>query len=84
MSTDNLIHQTWLTEQIKAIRAYSGIHKPITMDSTIILDLHIDSLEMLELIAAIEDYTGQRLNDNIWVKWHRLQDIVDYLSQTKT
>nr|WP_282554846.1 MULTISPECIES: acyl carrier protein [Providencia] len=54
------------------------------MDSTLILDLHIDSLEMLELITAIEDYTGQRLNDNIWVKWHRLQDIVDYLSQTKT
>ncbi|MBG5920520.1 acyl carrier protein [Providencia stuartii] len=84
MSIRHLIHQTWLTEQIKAIRTYSGIDKPIEMDSALILDLHIDSLEMLELITAIENYTGQPLNDSIWVKWYRLQDIVDYLSQGNT
>ncbi|WP_283126523.1 acyl carrier protein [Providencia stuartii] len=82
MSHFSSSHQQWLINQIKEIRTYSGINKPITMDSALILDLHIDSLEMLELVTAIEEYTAQPLNDKVWFKWHYLQDIADYLTVT--
>lgn len=78
--TDNQIHQTWLINQIKEIRTYSGITKPFNMDSALIVDLHIDSLEMLELITAIEQYTEKSISEHIWMQWYRLQDIADYLS----
>lgn len=79
MSDAQRIHQQWLTNQINEIRTYSGITKTFTMESELILDLHIDSLEMLELVTAIEEYTGQPLSDKVWIKWHILQDVVDYL-----
>lgn len=82
MGDESLGHPEWLINQIKEIRTYSGITKPITMDSALILDLHIDSLEMLELVTAIEQYTAQSLSDTVWMKWHYLQDVADYLSAT--
>ncbi|TOM60035.1 hypothetical protein CGH73_26235, partial [Vibrio parahaemolyticus] len=50
---------------------------------SIIEDLHIDSLEMLELITEIERYTGLPLLDEIWMKWRYLRDIVNYLLSVK-
>ncbi len=81
---DRLIntHWQWLEHQIQQIRTYSGIRYCLTMDSTLIEDVHIDSLEMLELISSIEQYTKQPLSDDIWMEWNRLQDIVDYLVKT--
>lgn len=76
-------HWLWLLEQIQQIRAYSGIVDRYTIDSELIADVHIDSLEMLELITAIEQYTGQGINDEVWMKWRYLRDIVDYLSKVK-
>ncbi len=77
------IHWQWLFEQIQQIRTYSGITNDFTLDSTLIADVHIDSLEMLELIAAIEQYTGQPINDEVWMKWYKLSDIVEYLLSVK-
>ena len=79
----NNIHWLWLVEQIQQIRTYSGITNSYTMDSALIVDVHIDSLEMLELITAIEQYTGQGINDEVWMKWRYLRDIADYLSNVK-
>ncbi len=81
---DKLIntHWQWLENQIQLIRAYSGITHCLTMNSTLIEDVHIDSLEMLELISSIEQYTKLPLSDDIWMKWNRLRDIVDYLVKT--
>ncbi|HEM8293136.1 acyl carrier protein [Providencia rettgeri] len=79
----NNIHWLWLVEQIQQIRTYSGITNSYTMDSALIVDVHIDSLEMLELITAIEQYIGQGINDEVWMKWRYLRDIVDYLSNVK-
>ncbi len=45
--------------------------------------MYIDSLEMLELIAAIEQYTKVPIQDEIWMKWYNLQDIVEYLLSVK-
>lgn len=80
MTVQNIVQQQWVENQIKEIRTYSGIKKPFTMDSALIRDLHIDSLEMLELITAIEQYTEKSISDHIWMQWYRLQDIADYLS----
>nr|WP_301537976.1 acyl carrier protein [Providencia rettgeri] len=77
------VHQQWLENTIYALRAYSGIKLQVTMDSSIIEDLHIDSLEMLELITEIERYTGFPLLDEIWMKWRYLRDIVNYLLSVK-
>ncbi|EJD6048036.1 MULTISPECIES: acyl carrier protein [Providencia] len=83
MTAQSLVQQQWVENQIKEIRTYSGITKPFTMDSALIRDIHIDSLEMLELIAAIEQYTGQPINDEVWMKWYKLSDIVEYLLSVK-
>ncbi|MGG7472209.1 acyl carrier protein [Providencia sp. R1] len=83
MTAQSLIQQQWVEDKIKEIRTYSGITEPFTMDSALIRDLHIDSLEMLELIAAIEQYAGQPISDEVWMKWYNLQDIVEYLLSVK-
>ncbi|ENR5392975.1 TPA: acyl carrier protein [Providencia rettgeri] len=83
MTAQSLVQQQWVENQIKEIRTYSGITKPFTMDSALIRDLHIDSLEMLELITAIEQYTGQPINDEVWMKWYNLRDITEYLLSVK-
>lgn len=80
MVTPAETHWQWLNNQIQEIRTYSGIANDFTIDSALIADVHIDSLEMLELIAAIELYIEQPLKDEVWMKWHYLRDIVDYLS----
>lgn len=76
--------QQWLERHLQQIREYSGINKFYPMDAELIADVHIDSLELLELIAAIEEYTEQSLQDEVWMKWQRLQDIVDYLVSATT
>ncbi|HEM6857873.1 TPA: acyl carrier protein [Providencia rettgeri] len=83
MNSSTEIHWQWLFEQIQQIRTYSGITNDFTLDSTLIADVHIDSLEMLELIAAIEQHTGQPINDEVWMKWYKLSDIVEYLLSVK-
>ncbi len=82
MSVSSDIHWLWLSEQIQQIRTYSGIANNFTVDSALIADVHIDSLEMLELITAIEQYTEVPLQDEVWMKWYNLQDIVNYLAHT--
>ncbi|EMT6576385.1 acyl carrier protein [Providencia rettgeri] len=83
MTQSEEIHWQWLSDQIQQIRTYSGIANDCTLDSALIADLHIDSLEMLELIAAIEQYTGQPINDEVWMKWYNLRDITEYLLSVK-
>ncbi|HEQ1859351.1 TPA: acyl carrier protein [Providencia alcalifaciens] len=84
MGTQQDIAQQWLERHLQQIREYSGINKTYSMDAELIADVHIDSLELLELIAAIEEYTEQPLRDEVWMQWRRLQDIVDYLVSATT
>ncbi|WP_353243476.1 acyl carrier protein [Providencia sp.] len=84
MSASSDIHWQWLSEQIQQIRTYSGIENDFTVDSALIADVHIDSLEMLELITTIEQYTDVPLQDDVWMKWYYLQDIVNYLASTSS
>lgn len=77
------IHWQWLSDQIQQIRTYSGITNDFTLDSALIADVHIDSLEMLELITAIEQYTKVSIQDEAWMKWYNLRDITEYLLSVK-
>lgn len=72
-------HQGWLLEELAQIRSYAGQAQHIDMQSRLIIDLHLDSLEMLELVSSVEQYSQQPLEDRIWMEWHQVQDVLDYL-----
>ncbi|WP_392433381.1 acyl carrier protein [Yersinia sp. HM-2024] len=74
-------HQRWLKSELTEIRAYAGATQNWDMQSRLIIDLHLDSLEMLELVSAVEKYTEQPLDDKTWMTWHRVQDVLDYLEE---
>ncbi|EPZ8126436.1 acyl carrier protein [Yersinia enterocolitica] len=73
--------ECWLKSELTQIRAYAGATQNWDMQSRLIVDLHLDSLEMLELVSAVEKHTEQPLPDEIWMKWYRVQDVVDYLEE---
>lgn len=72
-------HQCWLLSEIAQVRTYAGQAQNIDMQSRLIVDLHLDSLEMLELVSSVEKYSQQPLEDTIWMAWYRVQDVLDYL-----
>ncbi|EKT60903.1 acyl carrier protein [Providencia sneebia] len=76
-------YKKWLIDKINNILTYSAHDKLISMNSRLILDLHIDSLEMLELITAVEQCTEKSINDDILLKWYQVKDILDYIVKIK-
>lgn len=72
-------HQCWLLSEIAQVRTYAGQTQNIDRQSRLIIDLHLDSLEMLELVSTVEKYSQQPLEDRIWMAWYRVQDVLDYL-----
>ncbi|MDN0088897.1 acyl carrier protein [Yersinia nurmii] len=55
----------------------------INPDARLILDLHIDSLEILELVIEVEKKTAKPLADDVWLQWNTINDIVEYIMLTK-
>ncbi|CNI92524.1 acyl carrier protein [Yersinia mollaretii] len=78
MSVENP-HQCWLLSELAQIRTYAFQAQNIDMQSRLIIDLHLDSLEMLELVSSVEKQSQQPLEDRIWMEWYRVQDVLDYL-----
>ncbi|CNK60479.1 acyl carrier protein [Yersinia enterocolitica] len=74
--------ECWLKSELTQIRAYAGATQHWDMQSRLIVDLHLDSLEMLELVSSVEKHTEQPLQDEIWMKWYRVQDVLDYLEES--
>ena len=72
-------HYCWLLDELTQIRSYAGPAQCIDRQSRLIIDLHLDSLEMLELVSSVEKYSQQPLEDHIWMEWHQVQDVLDYL-----
>ncbi|MCW6566900.1 acyl carrier protein [Yersinia ruckeri] len=67
----------WFQRQLRLI-SISGLSE-CQPESRLILDLHIDSLEMLELVIAVEKKTARPLADDIWLEWTTVKDVTDYL-----
>ncbi|EEQ11859.1 acyl carrier protein [Yersinia mollaretii] len=72
-------HHSWLLSELAQIRTYAFQAQNIDMQSRLIIDLHLDSLEMLELVSSVEKQSQQPLEDTIWMAWYRVQDVLDYL-----
>ncbi|UIN01457.1 acyl carrier protein [Yersinia ruckeri] len=67
----------WFQRQLRLISISNpSEYRP---ESRLILDLHIDSLEMLELVIAVEKKTARPLADDIWLEWTTIKDVTDYL-----
>ena len=47
-------HHRWLEKELAQILTYSNQLQHINLQARLIVDLYIDSLEMLELVSAVE------------------------------
>lgn len=75
-------HQHWLQQELAQIRPYAVAKETdFDLQARLLVDLHLDSLEMLELVSAVEKYMARPLEDKIWMQWYRLQDVLDHLNQ---
>lgn len=70
-------------EKVKAILAKQLRIDPekITMDSEIKKDLGADSLEILQLLMAIEDEYGITIPDEELATFGKVADVVNYLDK---
>lgn len=55
----------------------------VTMETKIVEDLGADSLEVVELLMALEDETGISLPDEVAMKLTTVGDIVNYIDSQK-
>lgn len=55
----------------------------VTPSSTFKEDLGVDSLDLVELVIAIEDKFGVSIPDEDTEKFNRVQDAIDYLKGVK-
>lgn len=55
----------------------------VTMETKIVEDLGADSLEVVELLMALEDETGISLPDEVAMKLTTVADIVNYIDNHK-
>lgn len=53
----------------------------ITLDSDFIVDLHIDSVDMVALVMAVEDEFGVQVPDETLNHLHTVGDVIKYLEQ---
>ena len=68
----------------KSVAENLGIdEKLITMDSTFIDDLGADSLDIAELIIALEDRFGISISDEDALKIVSVKDAVEYVNNAK-
>ncbi len=68
----------------EAVAENLGIdEKLITMDSAFIDDLGADSLDIAELIIALEDKFGISISDEDALKIVRVKDAVEYVNNAK-
>ena len=68
-------------EKVKNILAaqFDVDEESITMDTDILEDLGADSLDVLQLLMAIEDTYGITVPDEELLNFVTVQDVVDYL-----
>ena len=66
----------------EVISEQTGIDKSqITMDSTFTEDLNIDSLDMVELVMALEEEYGIEIDEESAEKIKTIGDVVEYISK---
>ena len=53
----------------------------VNMDTKIVEDLGADSLDVVEMLMALEDEYGISLPDEVAMKLHKVGDIVKYIDE---
>ena len=53
----------------------------VTMETKIVDDLGADSLDVVEMLMALEDEYGISLPDEVAMKLHTVGDIVNYIDE---
>ena len=49
----------------------------ISLDTRLSEDLDLDSLDMVDLILSLADYTNDKIDPNLFKSAHTVQDLVD-------
>lgn len=71
-----------MTEKIiQIITDQLSPEKEITLDSSIIDDLRADSLDVVEIVMAIEEEFNVNIPDNILINFKTVGDFVDYIKE---
>ncbi len=70
------------TNLIKMLSKYTGISSEHIEPSTLIIEeLHLDSLDIVELLANIEDIYGIYIPDSELIEMRTVGDVTNYLSK---
>ena len=75
----------WVFQRVeKVIRAIPGKSAVVVKPHmSLVSDLEIDSQAMVELILALEEEFGIRINDEEAEKVHTVQELLDFLLKVK-
>jgi len=66
---------------VAILNDYIGTDTEITMDSALVDDLGLSSLEVINIVAAFEDEFGIEVPDRVIPTLRTVRDIVDYLEE---
>lgn len=70
---------SWLQNALAIIRCEHT--RNYNLEDRLLLDLHMDSLEMVDLLFSIEHKFGLSVNEADWMQWITVKDIVLYLDK---
>ena len=66
---------------VAILNEYIGVETNITMDSDLVDDLGLSSLEVINIVAAFEDEFGIEVPDRVIPTLRTVGDIVNYLEE---
>ena len=66
---------------VEILSEYAGDDAEITLDSALVDDLGLSSLDVINVVAAFEDEFDIEVPDRIIPSLRTVQDIVDYLEE---
>lgn len=66
---------------VAILNDYIGTDTEITMDSALVDDLGLSSLEVINIVAAFEDEFDIEVPDRVIPTLRTVRDIVDYLEE---
>ncbi len=72
-----------LSEKVIAIIKDNLGEKEVHEDNNLIDDLKVDSLDIIELVMALEENFGVQIIDNNSEKWLTVKNIIDFLWDEK-
>lgn len=76
-----LTHEAAFTELVAILREHVDDEVDITLESTMAGDLSLDSLELMEILATVEDRLGVRVPDAMLPELRTVGDVAAALER---